>query len=371
MTQKFLRAYCNRAEIAVAQPGTPIRFIASTEQVARDGMVIEAQGWQLDNYRANPVFMWAHDYSRPPIGRVEPNINEGKLLADVTFDQADDFARQVEQKYRDGFLSAVSVGWNTLDMKPGNPPRITRAELLDVSAVPVPADPLALKERQVRGWLDLQQALDEVLRERASYPWDQCMADMTDKYGDEETAKKVCGMIKAKYGSFDPGNETERDHVLEEIEKELDITRPKRQSEDHWLETTAAMVALFTPGSDDDDTRQAKYKALLPKYRRLDKTPPEFLTCAELTALSETEIRGLFLHGEYPEQQRIGAVLSARNRADLEQIITLAQGIMERASKEEPLQDNTPPAPRVDLVEDTTTREILAVLRLKQIFDGG
>ena len=33
------------------------------------------------------------------------------------------------------------------------------------------------------------------------YPWDQCIADQIKEYGDEETAKKVCGYIKSKYGS--------------------------------------------------------------------------------------------------------------------------------------------------------------------------
>lgn len=31
----------------------------------------------------------------------------------------------------------------------------------------------------------------------AEYPWDECMADQMERYGDEETAKKVCGAIKA------------------------------------------------------------------------------------------------------------------------------------------------------------------------------
>ena len=33
--------------------------------------------------------------------------------------------------------------------------------------------------------------------EMAEYPWDECMADQMERYGDEETAKKVCGAIKA------------------------------------------------------------------------------------------------------------------------------------------------------------------------------
>lgn len=35
----------------------------------------------------------------------------------------------------------------------------------------------------------------------ADYPWDQCIADQMERYGDEEIAKKVCGAIKAMYGS--------------------------------------------------------------------------------------------------------------------------------------------------------------------------
>lgn len=35
----------------------------------------------------------------------------------------------------------------------------------------------------------------------ADYPWDQCIADQMERYGDEEIAAKVCGSIKALYGS--------------------------------------------------------------------------------------------------------------------------------------------------------------------------
>lgn len=32
------------------------------------------------------------------------------------------------------------------------------------------------------------------------YPFDTCVKEQTDRYGDEETAKKVCGYIKKTYG---------------------------------------------------------------------------------------------------------------------------------------------------------------------------
>ncbi len=45
-------------------------FVISTDEIDRHGGVIQAQGWQLDAYLNNPVFLWAHDYSRPVIGGV-------------------------------------------------------------------------------------------------------------------------------------------------------------------------------------------------------------------------------------------------------------------------------------------------------------
>ncbi len=33
-----------------------------------------------------------------------------------------------------------------------------------------------------------------------AYPWDECIADQIAEYGSKETAEKICGMIKSKYG---------------------------------------------------------------------------------------------------------------------------------------------------------------------------
>jgi hypothetical protein len=34
-------------------------------------------------------------------------------------------------------------------------------------------------------------------QEMKDYPWEECLADQLERYGDEETAKKVCGAIRA------------------------------------------------------------------------------------------------------------------------------------------------------------------------------
>lgn len=153
----FMRAYRDFGAVEELEKAADVmRFTASTEGVARDGLVIEADGWRLENYRKNPVVLWAHDYSgrNAPIGKtVDVRVEDGKLIADIVFDRADVFAEGIERKYREGFLNAVSVGWETLAVRPmetNQAPRVAEAELLDISAVPVPGDPDALLEREYR-----------------------------------------------------------------------------------------------------------------------------------------------------------------------------------------------------------------------------
>lgn len=144
-----LLAYRAGGARAAGKPGTPIRFVAGTEGVKRDGLNLIMTGMRLDNFRRNPVFLFGHDYvgTRLPIGRADVQLKGSQMLADVTFDQADEFAREVERKYRDGYMNAVSLGWNTLEMQGRD---VTESELLDVSAVPVPGDADALMQRGLR-----------------------------------------------------------------------------------------------------------------------------------------------------------------------------------------------------------------------------
>lgn len=166
---RYLRAIAERAEGDGESTG-PMWFVASTDLDARDGLIIEQSGWQVTDYQANPVIMWAHDYSQPPIGRaVEVEVAEHTLRVRVQFDEEDVFAASVARKYRQGFLNAVSVGWDTLEAQ-GE--RITRADLLEVSAVPVPADPHALVERQRRALAALGRQMAEAVEATGEPPGD-------------------------------------------------------------------------------------------------------------------------------------------------------------------------------------------------------
>lgn len=137
---------------------TTTTFLASTGGEARDGHVIDQRGWQLDEYRANPVVLWAHDGSQPPIGRaVRAEVVGDGLEIEVAWDEGTDLGRTVARQYREGYLHAVSVGWQPLQatprraLDPAHPAYsaqggllFERSVLLELSAVPVGADPMAL-----------------------------------------------------------------------------------------------------------------------------------------------------------------------------------------------------------------------------------
>lgn len=170
---RYDRAYLDRASLAAEGSG-PLVFTASSDQPNRYGFSLRTEGWRLDNYRANPVILWAHNASMPPIGRsdVDTDVVARRLTAAVTFDAEDEFAAAVESKYRRGFLSAVSVGFDTVDEN-GAPlafwalsdeqiGTVAYYDLCEISTVPVPGDPGALKQQRRHALAGLGRELVEL-----------------------------------------------------------------------------------------------------------------------------------------------------------------------------------------------------------------
>jgi hypothetical protein len=290
MKKQFMRMYLAEEQAEASTEGSPIRFVIATEGIKRDGLDLKISGARVDNYLRNPIVTWVHDFmgKNLPIGRANLIVGPNQMEAEITFDPLDDFARQVESKYRRGYLNAVSVSWNPLRMEGRN---VEEWEFLELAAVPVPGDPEALIKRQY-------EALGELL-------------------GNEEGARSAGG-----------------------------------GSEDGWAELAAEMVDVFLPGSDEDaGSREGRYRALLPRYRRMGKVAPEWLSDEDRQGLGSDLLRGHFLEGEWemvfpsppahlPKGEgsgaRKGAVLSTRNLDDLRQAVELLNGVLERAKKEMP-----------------------------------
>ena len=141
-------------QVKDADVDAPMTFVISSEEVDRHGDVVLAQGWRLQAYLRNPVFLWAHNYGLPVIGRALAVWPEpGQLLARLEFAPTE-FASQVAALYRSGYQQGVSVGFRPLryeerrDARTGAflGIRFLEQELLEVSAVPVPANRQALRQ---------------------------------------------------------------------------------------------------------------------------------------------------------------------------------------------------------------------------------
>jgi len=142
-------------------------FIASTATLDRYHEVIEPGGWRLDSYRSNPVFQNAHNYGDilftlgKALSTEVRNFEGGQALWQrIQFaTEVNPVARIAYGLYKGGFLNAVSVGFIPLRwedagevkseecrMQNGGKPRrrYLEQELLEVSAVAIPANPDAL-----------------------------------------------------------------------------------------------------------------------------------------------------------------------------------------------------------------------------------
>lgn len=134
-----------------------LRFIGSNEKVDRDGDIILSDGWELENYKKNPVFLWAHDYKIPPIGRaIDVRIRNKQLIFDIEFPEEGVFplADTIYKLYKGGFLNATSVGFVGKKGEPTeNGMKFTKQELLELSAVPVPSNSAALQQAKSLGFI--------------------------------------------------------------------------------------------------------------------------------------------------------------------------------------------------------------------------
>lgn len=149
ISQQFVD-FITRAKSADDKDYGTFKVIISTEDVDRQGESVLLSGWDLSFYKLNPVVLWAHDYSQMPIGVCTSiDIADGKLVAEGKFAPTD-FAQDVRKLYDLGMLRTTSVGFIPKEWHASEGGVITRAELLEFSFVPVPANPYALSMNQMK-----------------------------------------------------------------------------------------------------------------------------------------------------------------------------------------------------------------------------
>jgi len=148
-------------------------FTVATAEKNRNGWKLNPQGWHLENYAKNPVMLWTHNDGGGwmdsgshglPFAKGERTWVEGDLLkvkclwveeGDIT-GEAGELCESVLRLYRKGYLNAVSAGWIPLEWEfveteDGWEMMCKEQELVEISFVPVPAEPNALREAASAG----------------------------------------------------------------------------------------------------------------------------------------------------------------------------------------------------------------------------
>lgn len=123
-------------------------FIAATDQLARDGHVIEMSGMNIRNYLSNPIFLWSHDPEVPIGAAVRLAVQAHKIAGLMEFAPAgaSEKADELCALSKAGIVNAVSIGFTPGDCEPIDQKRpyggqrILTSELLEISLVAIPAD---------------------------------------------------------------------------------------------------------------------------------------------------------------------------------------------------------------------------------------
>jgi HK97 family phage prohead protease len=135
--------------------GVPWTF--STFDLDRYDERVDPQGWELAQYKNNPVIQWAHRFDIPAIGRSDGLLTDDKgLHGTIIFNEKeyDSFGWSIGERVKRGVLRAGSVGFRILEVElptkeaqaDGTSLIFRRQELLEFSICNVPANPFALSK---------------------------------------------------------------------------------------------------------------------------------------------------------------------------------------------------------------------------------
>lgn len=175
-------------EITTEKNGT-FRVIMTTDKKDRDGEIIKIDGWNFENFMKNPVVLYGHNYwgLENIIGRVDKIYRTGnQWIAEGKFasQEANPKAQMVRRLYDEKIIQSVSVGFIIKGRDPTDDSIITSAELIELSFVPIPANPDAVDIIKALGGKDLASMVRKDTDQDA--PTDDDKAD-EDKDNDKDT----------------------------------------------------------------------------------------------------------------------------------------------------------------------------------------
>lgn len=201
-----------------------IKFTFSTGRVDRSNDIVNPQGAILDDFLKNPVFLWMHDKTIPPIGKVVAIEKQGNVLIGVVefwknsnspefWSESDRLANSIYEQYKNGFLKAVSVAFRPVDATynretGGN--NYNSYTITEISAVTVPDNPDALIRAKSIG---IDTEIVKSYCEKTLEIFKQMETSQKEEMSFDEIIKSINEEIQ---------NKIMNDEIIQLIEEELD-----------------------------------------------------------------------------------------------------------------------------------------------------
>ena len=283
--------------------------IASTATPDRYNDVVEqGDAWDIKSYMRNPVVQFGNRYDQVPVGKTTKltTDKDGNLVASIEWDTSDTnpLGKQVAASFAGGFMSAVSVGFQPqTSIERSKLPKDHPAHgdrgmyfagpntLLEISAVPVPANGEALALRsiggEVRHVMNVEETDDAYIVTYAKMPDEAAPAEDEDEieeeaFGDEDEDEESEGYGKDEdeeeaFGDEDEDEDKEHEPGHDEDEEgEGDADEDEDEDDEEDETASKAMwhlvrdVVLELMGHDPQVRRALRGKPTRRKKTRSD-----------------------------------------------------------------------------------------------------
>ena len=157
MSKNYILAILKRAD------NGKITFVASDETLDRGNEVIPIDSWDLKNFKKNPVLLVNHDYKVENIVGLAKNIRieNNQMLFDPEFHEITQLSKDVKEMVEQEVLNSVSVGF--MPKGPKKDGDKASNELFEISFVPVPANPSAIRLEAV-----MAKSIDDIVKNEVS-----------------------------------------------------------------------------------------------------------------------------------------------------------------------------------------------------------
>lgn len=121
-------------------------FLLSDESINSYGFKVLTSGINLKNFKRNPVMYYNHDRDMGVIGKWTNIYTKGsELFATPVFDEKDVLASKVAGKIKDGFIRAVSIGIDNIQLeKVDGEMIVTACDMIECSVCDIPSNKNAL-----------------------------------------------------------------------------------------------------------------------------------------------------------------------------------------------------------------------------------